>query len=101
MSKEFLKLTGHIVSANTIDQSFVIEFRYSHSRLRVYTDNKTFQRVNYSLLSARFKGGKAKELAGTFYIQGRVLKNFIEEERKSLAERYPAFTALVNREFPK
>jgi hypothetical protein len=98
VNKDYLKLIGHIVRANAADQSFLIEIEQSHNRLWVYADNKAFQRLNNGLLSAQFKGVKGKELTGTFHIQGRVLKCFIKKGRTSLAERYPALTALVNRE---
>jgi hypothetical protein len=79
MNREFLKLTGRVVRTNAADQSFLIESNQSHTRLWVYADNKAFQRLNNSLLSAQFKGTKGRELIGTFYIQGRVLKHFIKE----------------------
>jgi hypothetical protein len=99
MKEDSLKLTGSVVKANADDQSFLIEFRHSSNRrLWVYADNKVFKKLNYLLLSARFNEAEGAELAGTFRIQGRVLKSFIKEGKKSLVERYPVLTALANRE---
>ena len=98
MNKESLKLTGRVVSVNAADQSVLIESTESPNRLRVYTDNKAFKRLNHSLLSAQFNGAKGKELSGTFYIQGRVLLHFIKEGRTSLEDFCRAVNAWAGRE---
>jgi hypothetical protein len=100
MNKESLTLTGHVVSVNAADQSFLLESAESPNRLRVYANDKMFRKLNRSFQSAWFNETKGKEPTGIFYIQGRVLIGFIKEKSKSLAECYPAFTALVEREFP-
>jgi hypothetical protein len=98
VKKESLKLTGRVVSVNAADQSIVLESTEKSNRLRVYADDKAFKKLNNAFQSAWFNGAKGGKLSVIFQIQVRVLKSFIKEERKSLAERYPAFTALVNRE---
>jgi hypothetical protein len=76
MNNEFLKLTGRVAGVNAGDQSFVIESTKSSNRLRVYADNALFKKLDHVLTASQFHGGKAKEITGTFYIQGRVLVNF-------------------------
>jgi hypothetical protein len=98
MSEESLKLTGRVTSVNAADQSVLIESTKSPNRFRVYADNKLFKKIDSTLTGSWFNGEKNKGITGTFCIQGRVLVGFAKEERKSLAERYPAFTALVERE---
>ena len=98
MNKETLTLIGRIVSVNAADQSVLFESTESPNRIRVYADNKVFKAIDHVLTRAWFNGGKTKKIIGTFYIQGKVLTGFAKGERKSLAERYPALTALVERE---
>jgi hypothetical protein len=117
MNKESLKLTGRVVNINAADQSFLIESMEKSNRLRVYADDKMFKKLNRSFQSTWFNGTKGREPAGIFHIQGRVLFRFDlpsrldvvralgalkysleNRKRPSLAERYPALTALVNRE---
>jgi hypothetical protein len=117
MNQESLKLTGRVVSVNAAEQSFLIESIEKSNRLRVYADDKTFKKLNRTFQSAGFNGARGKEPAGIFHIQGRVLIYFNlpswldvvrafgalkyspeNRKKKSLAERYPALTALVNRE---
>jgi hypothetical protein len=76
MKEKSLKLNGRVVSINAADQSVLLESVESSNRLRVYTNNTLFRKLNYILTSSRFTGGKAKEITGTFYIQGKVLMGF-------------------------
>jgi hypothetical protein len=76
MSKESLKLTGRVVNVNAADQSFLIKSTHGHARLRVYADNTLFKGLDHALAASQFYGGKAREMTGTFYIQGRVLVQF-------------------------
>jgi hypothetical protein len=76
MSKESLKLTGRVVSINANNQSFLIESKQSPARFRVYADDALFRALNRTLDRSRFYGGKAKEIIGTFLIQGRILVQF-------------------------
>jgi hypothetical protein len=65
-----------VVKANAADQSFLIESIYSHNRFWVYADNTLFGELDHVLLSSQFYGGKAADITGDFYIQGRVLVQF-------------------------
>jgi hypothetical protein len=76
MNNEFLNLTGWVVDVNAGDQSFVIGSTKSSNRLRVYADNALFRKLDHVLTVSQFHGGRAKEITGTFYIQGRVLVKF-------------------------
>lgn len=98
MNKETLKVIGRIVSVNAADQSVLFESTESPNRIRAYAGNKVFKAIDHVLTGSWFNGGKTKKIIGTFYIQGKVLTGFAKGERKSLAERYSALTALVGRE---
>jgi nitrogen-specific signal transduction histidine kinase len=74
--KESLKLAGRIVSVNTADQSVLLESTDKSNRLRVYAVNEQFKRLTHIITESRFNGVNAKELTGTFYIQGKVLVQF-------------------------
>jgi hypothetical protein len=74
MNKKFLHLIGHVISINAADQSVLLESTKKSNCLRVYADNKVFQSLN-------------------------LLPAICKEKRKSLAERYPGLSSLVNREF--
>jgi hypothetical protein len=76
MNKKFLKLTGRVVSVNAADQSVLIESTESPNRLRVYAVNKLFRQIDPLLTRAWFNGKKAREITGSFYIQGKVLIGF-------------------------
>jgi hypothetical protein len=76
MNKKSLKLTGRVVSANATDQSVLLESTEKSNRLRVYADNEQFKKLTHIITESRFNGVNAKELTGTFYIQGKVLVQF-------------------------
>ena len=76
MKKKSLKLTGRVVSINHADQSVLLESTEKSNRLRVYADNEQFKRLTHIITESRFNGVNAKELTGTFYIQGKVLVQF-------------------------
>jgi hypothetical protein len=90
VNKEFLKLTGRVVSVNAADQSFLIESEQSHSRLRVYADDALYKSFDRALGRLYFPGGKGGELTGTFYLQGRVLLHFELLSRLDIARAFSA-----------
>jgi hypothetical protein len=45
----------------------------------VYADNTLFKRLDNALCKLRFDGKRDKEITGTFYVQGRVLVDFLME----------------------
>jgi hypothetical protein len=97
MKEKSLKLTGRVVSVNAADQSILLESVESRSRLRVYADDGLFKKLNHILVSVQFNDEKNKDITRTFYIQGRVLINFIPGGRNRAEDIYQATIAFMNR----